>query len=452
MSENISPFEAAKAKASGASSAAASKEPGTALTVKPAQSAELEVIEAEKKKYDITPALQDAAVQQYIIKQDISALSKPMQVAFYVAECKRLRVDPASHPIDLLKDKEGRLKPYYNSECATQMENDRNVSCTPVNQGFLTDEDDRFYFAEVKATGPDGRSKTRKGIISVKGLKGQEKANAMMKAETKANRRATLALLGMSTADEGDGQVISAQKFFSGEELQEATPPALPEIEDVFGSIGQSLLGADQPDSTGITQADQETGTPAEEEAEEVAVIPPSSSEALSLGEQSSSEESPLENSETSTSTTGPESTTDAETAQSTSQNASNDAENLTTKDDADQSTTEDEDLDSIFADLEEDAFEFDPEDAQIVNEKQLQEIFNTARRNGWYGEGTEEEAKKAKAAIVTEIARHARITIPEIPKMLTVGQYKKAIEWFTHNTIGSQFLPLGQTAEAAQQ
>ena len=40
------------------------------------------------------------------------------------------------------------------------------------------------------------------GVVSITGLKGENLANAMMKAETKAKRRATLSICGLGWMDE----------------------------------------------------------------------------------------------------------------------------------------------------------------------------------------------------------------------------------------------------------
>ena len=46
------------------------------------------------------------------------------------------------------------------------------------------------------------------GAVSIAGLKGEAKANAMMKAETKAKRRAVLSLVGLSMLDSTEVETI----------------------------------------------------------------------------------------------------------------------------------------------------------------------------------------------------------------------------------------------------
>jgi hypothetical protein len=54
------------------------------------------------------------------------------------------------------------------------------------------------------ASTPDGRTTESIGAVSIGNMKGDSLCNAMMKAETKAKRRATLDLLGLGMLDESE--------------------------------------------------------------------------------------------------------------------------------------------------------------------------------------------------------------------------------------------------------
>jgi hypothetical protein len=64
----------------------------------------------------------------------------------------------------------------------------------------------------------DTRRDSSTGAVSIKGLAGDSLANAYMKAETKAKRRATLSICGLGMLDESeidtikDAQIISVQE------------------------------------------------------------------------------------------------------------------------------------------------------------------------------------------------------------------------------------------------
>jgi hypothetical protein len=60
------------------------------------------------------------------------------------------------------------------------------------------------YVVTAQASTPDGRTTESIGAVSIGNMKGESLCNAMMKAETKAKRRATLDLLGLGMLDESE--------------------------------------------------------------------------------------------------------------------------------------------------------------------------------------------------------------------------------------------------------
>jgi hypothetical protein len=68
--------------------------------------------------------------------------------------------------------------------------------------------DGKMYIVKVRATLPDKRSTDSTGVVAVGGLQGEAYANALMKAETKAKRRAVLSLCGLSWMDETEVETV----------------------------------------------------------------------------------------------------------------------------------------------------------------------------------------------------------------------------------------------------
>jgi hypothetical protein len=66
----------------------------------------------------------------------------------------------------------------------------------------------QVYQVTARASLPDGRYTDSIGAVNIGGLKGEAFANAIMKAETKAKRRATLDLLGLGMMDETEVETI----------------------------------------------------------------------------------------------------------------------------------------------------------------------------------------------------------------------------------------------------
>jgi hypothetical protein len=60
------------------------------------------------------------------------------------------------------------------------------------------------YVCVAQATLPGGRQDESIGAVSIDGLKGELRANALMRAETKAKRRVTLSICGLAFLDESE--------------------------------------------------------------------------------------------------------------------------------------------------------------------------------------------------------------------------------------------------------
>jgi hypothetical protein len=72
----------------------------------------------------------------------------------------------------------------------------------------------------------DGRIDQATGAVSVMGLKGEAKANAIMKGETKAKRRVTLSMAGLGWLDESEAESIpGAQRVYVDTSTGEIVPP-----------------------------------------------------------------------------------------------------------------------------------------------------------------------------------------------------------------------------------
>ncbi len=64
--------------------------------------------------------------------------------------------------------------------------------------------DESIYVFHVKISNPDGRIGFNVGAVPIVGTAGEDRSNAVMKAYTKAERRATLAFAGLGIPDESE--------------------------------------------------------------------------------------------------------------------------------------------------------------------------------------------------------------------------------------------------------
>jgi hypothetical protein len=64
------------------------------------------------------------------------------------------------------------------------------------------------FIVTAKVRNKDGRTDIAKGAVNIANLKGEALANALMKTETKAKRRATLSICGLGFLDETEVEDI----------------------------------------------------------------------------------------------------------------------------------------------------------------------------------------------------------------------------------------------------
>lgn len=147
-------------------------------------------------------------VERVIIAGDLSKLSAGERVDFYRKTCESLNLNPLTKPFEYIT-LNGKLTLYATRNCTDQLRARQHVSVRIVSREKLDD----IYVVAAQATLPDGRFDESIGAVNIKGLSGDNLANAFMKAETKAKRRATLSIVGLSFADETEIDTIpSAQR------------------------------------------------------------------------------------------------------------------------------------------------------------------------------------------------------------------------------------------------
>lgn len=137
------------------------------------------------------------------LRGDISALSPQEKTRYYAALCERLGLDPYTQPFTPLR-LNGKEILYASRAATDQLARIHGVTRGVVSRERLED----VYVVTVQASLPNGRTEDAIGAVPLGGLKGEALANALMKAETKAKRRATLAILGLGMLDESELETI----------------------------------------------------------------------------------------------------------------------------------------------------------------------------------------------------------------------------------------------------
>jgi len=146
---------------------------------------------------DLSTEISPEIINSLILTGDMSKLTPGQQTQYYVAVCKDLGLNPLTQPFAIIT-LQGKKTLYATKGCTQQLANIRKIDTEVLSR----DIKDSVYIVSVRASMPDGRKTDEDGIVGISGLKGTDLANAMLKAITKAKRRAVLALCGLNMSDE----------------------------------------------------------------------------------------------------------------------------------------------------------------------------------------------------------------------------------------------------------
>jgi len=137
-------------------------------------------------------------MEKLLIGGDLSKLAPSDRLKYYNAVCDSLGLNPLTQPFAYIT-LNGKLQLYALRACTDQLRKINAVSLAILSR----DVADGILTMHVRATLPDGRSDEDLGAVAFpETLKGEARANAELKAITKAKRRATLSICGLGWLDE----------------------------------------------------------------------------------------------------------------------------------------------------------------------------------------------------------------------------------------------------------
>ena len=154
-------------------------------------------------KKDMAAEHQMSVIERVVMQGDLSKLDPTQRVMYYNKVCESMGLNPYTRPFDYIS-LNGKLTLYAKKDATEQLRQVKKISITSL-EGRMVDD---LYIVVAKATTPDGRLDQSTGAVSIGNLKGEQKANAIMKAETKAKRRVTLSISGMGWTDESEIESI----------------------------------------------------------------------------------------------------------------------------------------------------------------------------------------------------------------------------------------------------
>jgi len=140
-----------------------------------------------------------SAIERVIVAGDLSKLSQDERWTYYSGVCRSLGLNPFTTPFQYLS-LNGKLVLYATKGATDQLRGMHHISVSKP----AIDLADGLCMVSVTASDPSGRQDSDLGITNVEGLKGEAKANAIMRAVTKSKRRVTLSMLGLGMLDESE--------------------------------------------------------------------------------------------------------------------------------------------------------------------------------------------------------------------------------------------------------
>jgi hypothetical protein len=144
---------------------------------------------------------EDAALlEKVVVGGDLSKLSAPERLEYYRRVCESLQLNPLTQPFAYVTLRGRGLTLYALKGATDQLRRIHQVSITTVSVQYESD----LAIVSVQACDRGGRTDSDLGVVSVAGLRGEDRANAILKAVTKAKRRVTLSICGLGMLDESE--------------------------------------------------------------------------------------------------------------------------------------------------------------------------------------------------------------------------------------------------------
>lgn len=175
-------------------------------------------------------------MEKVLLTGDLAALSAPQRLNYYESVCRALKLNPLTKPFEYI-ELNGKLTLYTRKDCTDQLRKLYSISLKILSREIA----DGVIVVYAQASLPNGRQDESLGSVSCvqpdkakiygqwkdnpkagQPLSGEDRANAMMKAETKAKRRVTLSICGLGMFDESEIDSIPSTGVMTAQDKVEA--------------------------------------------------------------------------------------------------------------------------------------------------------------------------------------------------------------------------------------
>lgn len=153
----------------------------------------------------LAPINQGAQVIESVIARgDLSKLSAEERTRYYVQLCNSMGLNPHTQPFAFLT-LNGKLTLYAKRDAADQLRKINGISIEVISRSI----EDGLFTVHVRAKDRDNRYDEDFGVVALPDtLKGEARANTILKGITKAKRRVTLSICGLGWLDELEIETI----------------------------------------------------------------------------------------------------------------------------------------------------------------------------------------------------------------------------------------------------
>ena len=153
----------------------------------------------EQPSTALAPARSSAIEQleKVVLQGNLKGLTEGERIAYYARVCESLGLNPLTRPFEYI-ELQGKLTLYARKDATDQLRQLHGVNIVSLER----ERTDDLQIVTCTVRDRYGREDSAIGAVSIKGLTGEAMANALMKAETKSKRRATLSVCGLGWMDE----------------------------------------------------------------------------------------------------------------------------------------------------------------------------------------------------------------------------------------------------------
>lgn len=169
-------------------------------------------------------AVTRGTMEGVVIGGDLSRLTSDQRLDYYKSVCESTGLNPLTKPFAYIK-LNGKLTLYATRAAADQLRKIHGISIEVVEESIISD----LYRVHVRAIDKAGRKDEDVGVVPLP-KHGEARANAILKAITKAKRRVTLSIAGLGWLDETEVDSIpGAERLHvdhdTGEVLEQTDDP-----------------------------------------------------------------------------------------------------------------------------------------------------------------------------------------------------------------------------------